>query len=145
MGLASAGAPVSVRAMPKKVISTDGAPAALASYSQATVAGGWVFCSGQIALDPVTGELVEGGAVPEATRIMANLGAVLEAAGASFADVVKCTIFLADMGDFAAVNEVYSKAFEGMEPPARACVAVKTLPKNVQVEIEAIAYIGDAG
>lgn len=131
--------------MPKKVIATDRAPAALASYSQATVAGGWVFCSGQIALDPASGTLVEGGAVAEATQIMANLGAVLEAAGASFADVVKCTIFLADMGDFAAVNEVYSKAFEGMEPPARACVAVRTLPKNVQVEIEAIAYLGDAG
>ena len=130
--------------MPKQVIATDRAPAALASYSQATVAGGWVFCSGQIALDP-SGTLVEGGAVAEATQIMANLGAVLEAAGASFADVVKCTIFLADMDDFAAVNEVYSKAFEGMEPPARACVAVRTLPKNVQVEIEAIAYLGDAG
>lgn len=130
--------------MPKKVIATDGAPAALASYSQATAAGGWVFCSGQIGLDP-SGTLVEGGAVAEATQIMANLGAVLEAAGASFANVVKCTIFLADMGDFGAVNEVYSKAFEGMDPPARACVAVKTLPKNVQVEIEAIAYVGDAG
>jgi len=129
--------------MPKKVIATDRAPAAVGAYSQATVAGGWVFCSGQIAIDPASGALVEGGAVAEATQIMTNLEAVLEAAGASFVDVVKCSIFLADMGDFAAVNEVYAKAFEGMEPPARACVAVKTLPKNVQVEIEAIAYLGD--
>ena len=131
--------------MPKKVVATANAPAAVGAYSQATVAGGWVFCSGQIAIDPATNALVEGGAVAEATQIMKNLGAVLEAAGASFEDVVKCSIFLADMGDFAAVNEVYAKAFEGMDPPARACVAVKTLPKNVQVEIEAIAYLGDSG
>jgi len=129
--------------MPKKVIATDRAPAAVGAYSQATVAGGWVFCSGQIGLDPDSGALVEGGVVAEATQIMKNLGAVLEAAGGSFTDVVKCSIFLADMGDFAAVNEVYARAFAGMEPPARACVAVKTLPKNVQVEIEAIAYLGD--
>lgn len=129
--------------MPKKVIATNDAPAAVGAYSQATVAAGWVFCSGQIAIDPATGQLVEGGAVAEATQIMKNLGAVLAAAGGSFEDVVKCSIFLADMGDFAAVNEVYAKSFEGMEPPARACVAVATLPKNVQVEIEAIAYLGD--
>ena len=128
--------------MPKNVVSTDGAPAAVASYSQAAVAGGWVFCSGQIGLDPATGVLVEGGAVPEAERVMSNLEAVLTAAGATFADVVKCTIFLADMADFQAVNKVYTQHFEGMEPPARACVAVRTLPKNVQVEIECIAYIG---
>ena len=131
--------------MPKKVVATANAPAAVGAYSQATVAGGWVFCSGQIAIDPASNALVEGGAVAEATQIMKNLGAVLEAAGASFEDVVKCSIFLADMADFAAVNEVYAKAFEGMDPPARACVAVKTLPKNVQVEIEAIAYLGDSG
>ena len=130
--------------MPKKVIATDRAPAAVASYSQATVAGGWVFCSGQIGIDPATGALVPGGAVPEAAQIMKNLQAVLDAADATFADVVKCTIFLADMDDFAAVNEVYAAPFEGMDPPARACVAVKTLPKGVAVEIEAIAYLGEA-
>jgi len=128
--------------MPKKVIATDRAPAAVGAYSQATVAGGWVFCSGQIGLDPGTGALVEGGVVPEAKQIMKNLGAVLEAAGGSFDDVVKCSIFLADMGDFGAVNEVYAAAFAGMEPPARACVAVESLPKHVQVEVEAIAYLG---
>jgi 2-iminobutanoate/2-iminopropanoate deaminase len=131
--------------MPKKVIATDRAPAAVGAYSQATVAGGWVFCSGQIGLDPRTGALVDGGVVAEAEQIMKNLGAVLAAAGGSFEDVVKCSIFLADMGDFGAVDEVYAAAFEGMEPPARACVAVKTLPKNVQVEIEAIAYLGEGG
>ncbi len=131
--------------MPKKVIATDRAPAAVGAYSQATVAGGWVFCSGQIGLDPDSGALVPGGVVAEAKQIMQNLGAVLEAAGGSFEDVVKCSIFLADMGDFGAVNEIYAATFEGMEPPARACVAVKTLPKNVQVEIEAIAYLGEDG
>ena len=129
--------------MPKRVIQTDRAPAAVASYSQAAVAGGWVYCSGQIGLDPTTGDLVSGGAVAEAKQVMANLEAVLEAAGASFSDVVKCTIFLADMEDYGAVNEVYAKSFTGGEPPARACVAVRTLPKGVRVEIEAIAYLGD--
>ena len=128
--------------MPKKVVSTAGAPAAVASYSQAAVAGGWVHCSGQIGLDPATGTLVEGGVVAEARQVMANLAAVLEAAGATFEDVVKCTIFLADMADFARVDEVYASRFAGMDPPARACVAVRSLPKGVQVEIECIAYTG---
>lgn len=128
-----------VRAMKKSVISTERAPGAIGPYSQAIRAGELLFCSGQIPLD-ATGALVGGDDVAAQTRqCMDNLAAVLEAGGASFASAVKCTIFLEDMGDFAAVNKVYASYFEGLEPPARACVAVRTLPKNVKVEIDAIA------
>lgn len=126
--------------MKKTIVHTAGAPAAIGPYSQAVKAGEMLFCSGQIPLDPRTGELVGGDDVTAQTeQCMKNLAAVLQAGGAEFSSVVKCTIFLEDMGDFAAVNEVYAQYFAGTEPPARACVAVRTLPKNVKVEIEAIA------
>jgi 2-iminobutanoate/2-iminopropanoate deaminase len=127
--------------MPRSVIATDAAPRAIGPYVQAIRAGGLVFCSGQIALDPATGELVGGGDVAaEARQVMANLGAVLAAAGTSFAEVVKTTIFLADMADFATVNQIYGEAI-GRELPARSTVAVAGLPRGARVEIEAIALI----
>lgn len=122
-----------------KVIHTENAPAALGPYSQAITGGGLVFTSGQIALDPVTGA-VTGTTIEEQTeRVMQNLGAVLSAAGSGFEKAVKTTCFLADMGNFAAFNAVYGRYFTGR--PARSCVAVKTLPKNVLVEVEAVAEL----
>jgi 2-iminobutanoate/2-iminopropanoate deaminase len=127
--------------MTRHAIATDRAPAAIGPYSQAVRHGGLVFCSGQIPLDP-EGNLVGGDDVAAQTeQVMKNLGAVLEAAGSSFAQVLKATIFLTDLGDFGTVNAVYAKAFEGSEPPARACVEVSALPKGVKVEIEAIAAV----
>ncbi len=125
--------------MSKDAVSTPAAPAAIGPYSQAIVAGGLVFCSGQIALDPETGELQGGDVAKQTERVMDNLSAVLRAAGTSFEQAVRCTVFLADMGDFAAVNEVYARYFEGTTPPSRATVAVKELPKGVDVEIDCIA------
>lgn len=122
-------------------MSTGGAPKALGPYSQAIAAGGWVFCAGQIGLDPATGDLVEGGAPAEARRALENLGAVLAAAGCGLGDVVKTTIFLADIGDFAAVNEVYAGFFPEA-PPARSTVGVAALPRGSAVEIEAVAWKG---
>ena len=120
-----------------KVISTEKAPAAIGPYSQAMVVKGVVFTSGQIPLNPETGE-IQGATIEEqAEQVMKNLGAVLEAAGSSYEKTIKTTCFLADMGDFAAFNEVYGKYFTGK--PSRSCVAVKTLPKNVLCEVEAIA------
>ena len=113
------------------------APAAIGPYSQAVKANGMVFTSGQIALVPETGAVVEGGIREQTTRICENLEAVLAAAGSSLEKVVKTTCFLADMADFAAFNEVYGSYFTGK--PARSCVAVRTLPKNVLAEIEVIA------
>ena len=127
--------------MSKEVVSTAGAPAAIGPYSQAIVSGELVFTSGQIALDPETGELVGATAVEQAERSFANLDAVLSAAGASRASVVKCVVFLKDMGDFAAVNEVYARFFEGLEAPARSCVEAARLPKDALFEIEAIARV----
>jgi 2-iminobutanoate/2-iminopropanoate deaminase len=101
---------------------------------------GWVFCSGQIPIDPVTGEIVAGDIGRQTDQVLKNLAAVLDSAGGSLARVVKTTVFLADMGDFAGMNEVYAQHF-GDHRPARAAVAVKTLPKNVDVEIEAVAKI----
>lgn len=124
----------------RKQISTDKAPKAIGPYSQAIVSGDTVYCSGQIALDPSKGELVEGGIVEQTQRAFENLKAVLEAAGASLDTVVKTTVFLASMDDFPKMNEVYEKFFT-VEPPARSTVAVKTLPKNALFEIEAIAKI----
>ena len=119
-----------------KVVATKNAPAALGPYSQGYVHGGIFYSAGQLGLDPVSGELAEGieGQADQACR---NVGAVLEEAGTSFDKVLKTTCFLADMGDFAAFNEVYAKYFTSK--PARSCVAVKTLPKNAQCEIEVIA------
>ena len=118
-------------------IHTENAPAAIGPYSQAIRANGFVFTSGQIALDPATGAVAESGIAGQTKRICENLKAVLEAAGSSLDKVVKTTCFLADMNDFAAFNEVYGQYFT--EKPARSCVAVKTLPKNVLAEVEAIA------
>lgn len=109
-------------------------------YSPAILAGDFLFISGQIPVDE-SGELVRGGIEEQAARCMENLRAVLTAAGASFSDLVKVTIYLADMGDFQAVNQVYSRYFE-LEPPARACIQVAALPKGARIEIEAIAYLG---
>ncbi len=121
------------------IVHTPNAPAAIGPYSQATVAGGMVFTSGQIALKP-SGEMVEGDVKAQCAQVLSNLKAVLEAAGSSLDKVLKTTIFLDDMGDFAAVNELYAQAF-GEHKPARSTVAVKTLPKNALVEIDAIALI----
>lgn len=122
-----------------KKIETSNAPAAIGPYSQGYIVNGLLFTSGQIALDPATGEVV-GTTVEEQThQVMKNLGALLEAAGLGYANVVKTTCFLADMGDFAAFNAVYGKYF--VSKPARSCVAVKTLPKNVLCEVEVIAEL----
>ncbi len=122
-----------------KYIHTQHAPAAIGPYSQAVAANGFVFTSGQIALDPATGEVVPGSIREQTQRICENLKAVLAAAGSSLEKVVKTTCFLADMADFAAFNEVYGSYFTGK--PARSCVAAKALPKGVLAEIEAIALI----
>lgn len=118
-------------------IQTTHAPAAIGPYSQAIVSGGTVYCSGQIGLDPATGELANG-LEAQAERALRNLTAVLDAAGVTLADVVKTTIFLTDMGDFAAVNAIYASAMPD-PPPARSTIAVAGLPKGALVEIEAIA------
>ena len=120
-----------------QIVHTPLAPAAIGPYSQAVKVNGMVFTSGQIALVPETGAVVEGGIKEQTTRICENLKAVLAAAGSSLEKVVKTTCFLADMADFAVFNEVYGGYFTGK--PARSCVAVKTLPKNVLAEIEVIA------
>ena len=124
--------------MANQVIATDEAPKAIGPYSQAIVSGDLVFTSGQIPLDPKTQEMVKGDIRAQAERVMENLRGVLEAASASFAQVVKTTIFLADLADFAVVNEVYGKRFSG-SPPARSTVQVAALPKRARVEIEMIA------
>ena len=123
-----------------KLVQTDLAPAAIGPYSQAIVVDKLVFTSGQIPLDPRTGELVRGSIAEETTRVMDNLGAVLEAAGAGFDTVLKTTIFLTDMGDFAAVNVVYGARFTG-EKPARSTVQVAALPRGARVEVEAVARL----
>jgi 2-iminobutanoate/2-iminopropanoate deaminase len=123
--------------MIRQAIQTNGAPAPVGPYSQAIVAGDLVFCSGQVGLDPATGELVDG-LEAQAERALRNLSAVLDAAGVSWADVVKTTIFLADVGDFAAVNAIYAKVMPD-PPPARSTVGVSGLPKGALVEVEAIA------
>jgi 2-iminobutanoate/2-iminopropanoate deaminase len=120
-------------------IATTSAPAALGAYCQAIDTGALVFCSGQLGLDPASGELVSADVAQQADQALANLGAVLAAAGLSLADVVKTTIYLADMADFAAVNQVYAARLDSAAPPARSTVAVAGLPKAARVEIEAIA------
>lgn len=121
-----------------KPVSTVTAPAAIGPYSQAIDAGDFVFLSGQVPIDPKTGELVTGDIGVQTDRVLDNLAAVLEAAGCSFSDVVKTTIYLLDLGDFQAVNAVYAKRFTAA-PPARATVQVSALPKGARVEIDAIA------
>jgi 2-iminobutanoate/2-iminopropanoate deaminase len=122
----------------KKAILTQEAPAPIGPYSQAIEAGGFVFCSGQIPLDPKTGEILTGPIKDQTHLVMKNIAGVLKAANLNFQNVVKTTIFLVNMKDFAEVNEAYSQYFQEM-PPARSTVAVKELPKGVQVEIEVIA------
>ncbi len=124
----------------KKIINTPNAPAPIGPYSQAVQAGNMLFVSGQVAFDPTTGDLIQETLEAETTQVMKNLQAVLTAAGATFDNVVMTSIFLADMGDFAAVNTVYGKYFTA-DFPARATVAVKTLPRNVNVEISVIAAL----
>ncbi len=120
------------------MIRTDKAPAPIGPYSQAILAGNELFCSGQIAIDPSTGELAGEDATAQTEQVLRNLGAVLEAAQMDYSNVVKTTIFLVDMNDFAAVNAVYAKYFDAAKP-ARSTIAVAALPKNARVEIEAIA------
>lgn len=122
-----------------KKISTQKAPAAIGPYSQAIIAGDFLFASGQIAIIPETGEIAEGDITVQAEQVMKNIGAILAEAGISYDNVVKTSCFLDDMNDFAAFNEIYGKYFT--EKPARSCVAVKTLPKNVLCEVEVIAYM----
>ncbi len=118
-------------------VATEKAPSAIGPYSQAIVCDGWVFTSGQIPINPASGNVEAVGIEAQAEQVMQNLGEVLKAAGSSFEKAIKTTCFLADMGDFAAFNGVYAKYFT--TKPARSCVAVKTLPKNVLVEVEVIA------
>ncbi len=126
--------------MPRQAVRTDGAPAAIGPYSQAVRAGSLLFVSGQIPLDPATGEVVGGDAAAQTHRVMQSLGAVLEAAGAGFDQVVRTTIYLTDLNAFARVNEAYGGYFDD-PAPARATVEVAALPKGVQVEIDAVAYL----
>ena len=122
-----------------KKISTEKAPAAIGPYSQGIITGNLLFASGQIPINPASGQIEATGIVEQTEQVMKNIGALLEAAGTNYQKVVKTTCFLADMGDFATFNEVYAKYFT--EKPARSCVAVKTLPKNVLCEVEVIAEI----
>ena len=122
----------------KKVISTKNAPAAIGPYSQAIQANGMLYMSGQIALVPETGEVVDAGVEAQTLRVLANMEGVLQAAGLTFADIVKTTVFLTDLKDFAVVNSIYGEKFTE-QAPARSCVEVAGLPKGVKIEIEAIA------
>ena len=122
----------------KKTIATDGAPKAIGPYAQAVRAGEWLFLSGQIGLDPASGELVAGGVEAEAERVLDNLRAVLAAAGMRVEQVVRTTIYLVDLGDFARVNEIYGRVFTAPFP-ARATVGVAALPRGARIEIDAIA------
>ena len=126
----------------KKVVKTDAAPGALGPYSQAIVAGGMVYCAGQIPLDPATGQIVSGGIAEQTTQVLKNLRAVLKACGSDLDRAVKTTVFLKDMNDFAAMNEVYGKPEHfGAMPPARSTVEVARLPRDVRVEIEVVALV----
>ncbi len=122
----------------REAVSSNEAPAAIGPYSQAIKANGLVFCSGQTPMDPATGQVVSGGIAAQTERVLNNLAAVLEAAGTSMDKVVKTSVFLKDMNDFAAMNEVYGRFF-GKQPPARSTVEVARLPKDVLVEIEVVA------
>ncbi|MCH8496587.1 MAG: RidA family protein [Balneolales bacterium] len=124
----------------KLIVRTSDAPEAIGPYSQAVIHNGIVYCSGQIPLDPVTMEFVGDSIEDQTSQVMKNLGAVLKAAGTNFGSVLKCSIFLSDMNDFAKVNEIYAGYFPE-NPPARETVAVKTLPKNALVEISCIAAL----
>lgn len=127
--------------MSNRTIRSERAPAAIGPYSQAILAGGFLYTAGQIALDPATGQVVEGDVVAQARQVMANLAAVLQAAGADWGHVVKTTVYLQDMGDFPKVNEVYAAAL-GDARPARSTVQVAGLPRGVLVEIDLVAHLG---
>ena len=123
----------------KKIIMTTNAPKPVGPYSQAILVGQTLYCSGQIAIDPKTNEVLKGSVKEEAELVMKNIGAVLKEGGMSYENIIKTNIFLISMSDFAAVNEVYGQYFKA-DPPARSTIAVKELPKGVQVEIEVVAY-----
>jgi 2-iminobutanoate/2-iminopropanoate deaminase len=127
--------------MKRACVSTPNAPAAIGPYSQGVTAGGLLFTAGQIPLDPASGQLVEGDIRVQTRRVLENLKAILEAGGSSLSAVVKTTVFLKDMGEFAAMNEVYAAYFT-QQPPARSTVEVARLPRDVRVEIEAVALLG---
>jgi 2-iminobutanoate/2-iminopropanoate deaminase len=124
--------------MPIETVSTSGAPRAIGPYSQALRAGGFLFTAGQVGFDPATGELVDGGIAEQTRQVLTNIRAILEAGGSTLGQVVKTTVFLVDMADFAAMNEVYAELF-GSHRPARSTVAVAALPRGARVEIEAVA------
>ena len=123
-------------------VHTDDAPGAIGPYSQAVVSGGFIFTAGQIALDPASGQVAPGGVAEQTDRALRNIAAILKAAGADLSRVVKTTVFLVDMADFTAMNEVYARHF-GEHRPARSTVAVSGLPRGVRVEIEAVARLGE--
>ena len=126
----------------RRIVKTEEAPGAIGPYSQAVVAGGFVYASGQIPIDPATGQFVEGDVREQTAQVLRNLSKVLEAAGSSLARVVKTTVFLADMNDFAAMNETYAEFFQ-QEPPARSTVQAARLPRDARVEIDVIALAGE--
>jgi 2-iminobutanoate/2-iminopropanoate deaminase len=126
--------------MPIETVATSGAPRAIGPYSQALRAGGFLFTAGQVGFDPATGELVDGGIGEQTRQVLQNIRAILEAGGSGLAQVVKTTVFLVDMADFAAMNEVYADVF-GTHRPARSTVAVAGLPRGARVEIEAVAAV----
>ena len=126
----------------KQVVHTDKAPAPVGPYSQAILAGGWLFISGQIPIDPSTGKMVEGSFEEKVRRVLENIRAIVEAAGGSLNNIVKVTVYLRDINRFAEFNKIYSEYFRE-NPPARVVVEVSNLPKNADLEIEAIAYLGD--
>ena len=134
------GGPKGVENKGKQVIATQDAPPAIGPYSQAIRVGGLLFISGSLGMDPASGQIAAGGIATETEQALNNLGAILKAAGGTFDDIVKTTIFLTDMADFKTVNELYAKRFSSA-PPARSTVAVKELPRNGKVEIEAIAFV----
>ena len=126
-----------------KIIKTNSAPAPVGPYSQAILAGNWLYCSGQIALDPSSGTIIGSGNVEEETsKVLANLLAVLNEVNADFSNVVKTTIYLKNIEDFEKVNKIYEQSFNGFSSPARACVEVSALPKGVSVEIDCVAWLG---
>ena len=127
--------------MSTRIVSSEAAPVAIGPYSQAIIAGGFLYTAGQIPIDPATGQVVEGDIVPQARRVLENLEAVLAAAGASWKNVVKTTVFLQDMADIPRLNEVYAAAM-GDARPARSTVQVAALPRGVRVEIELVAHLG---
>jgi 2-iminobutanoate/2-iminopropanoate deaminase len=126
----------------RRIVKTEEAPGAIGPYSQAVVAGGFVYASGQIPIDPATGQFVEGGVREQTAQVLRNLSKVLEAAGSSLARVVKTTVFLADMNDFVAMNETYATYFSE-EPPARSTVQAARLPRDARVEIDVVALAGE--